>query len=185
MKNLTASNRKSLIRLASSLPKGSDERKAILAGLKAAGTYISPKVEPTPVMLQAIAVMEKLWPYGLRLERRDSKVRLGTYREGYVTKKVYGQVSTYPSVGGDYNIPYQATQDSEESLRAMVNVDVYFYDNGKVEVVLRQPKRPISGRQWADDEEDLLFKGTTFGGAAVRAVKQAKAAFDMWEAKFE
>lgn len=38
MKKLTASDRKSLIRLASSLPKGSPERKAILAGLsKSAG----------------------------------------------------------------------------------------------------------------------------------------------------
>ena len=33
-RNLTASDRKSLIRLASTLPAGSDERKAILAGLK-------------------------------------------------------------------------------------------------------------------------------------------------------
>jgi len=40
MKNLTASDRKSLIRLASSLPKGSPERKAILAGLeKKAASY--------------------------------------------------------------------------------------------------------------------------------------------------
>ena len=37
---LTASDRKTLIRLASTLPKGSDERKAILAGLsKSAKTY--------------------------------------------------------------------------------------------------------------------------------------------------
>lgn len=37
MKNLTASNRRSLIRLASTLPVGSDERKAILAGLSEHG----------------------------------------------------------------------------------------------------------------------------------------------------
>ena len=35
-RKLTASDRKSLIRLASSLPKGSDERRAILSGLKKA-----------------------------------------------------------------------------------------------------------------------------------------------------
>lgn len=33
MKNITASNRSALIRLAASLPKGSEERRAILAGL--------------------------------------------------------------------------------------------------------------------------------------------------------
>ena len=34
MKNLTASDRKNLIKLASSLPKGSKERRIILAGIK-------------------------------------------------------------------------------------------------------------------------------------------------------
>ena len=37
MKNLTASDRKNLIRLASELPKGSDERRALLSGLKISG----------------------------------------------------------------------------------------------------------------------------------------------------
>ena len=36
MHKLTTTDRKSLIRLASELPKGSDERRAILAGLKSA-----------------------------------------------------------------------------------------------------------------------------------------------------
>ena len=36
-RTLTASDRKSLIRLAASLPKGSEDRRAILAGLKTAG----------------------------------------------------------------------------------------------------------------------------------------------------
>ena len=40
-KNLTASDRKSLIRLASTLPKGSKERRAILAGLnKVASEFV-------------------------------------------------------------------------------------------------------------------------------------------------
>ena len=38
-RNLTASDRKSLIRLASTLPKGSPQRKAILAGLKKTSGY--------------------------------------------------------------------------------------------------------------------------------------------------
>lgn len=36
---LTASDRKALIRLASGLPKGSEERRAILAGLKSAASW--------------------------------------------------------------------------------------------------------------------------------------------------
>ncbi len=42
-RHLTASDRKSLIRLASTLPVGSPERKAILAGLEksAAGSYLA------------------------------------------------------------------------------------------------------------------------------------------------
>ena len=57
MKTLTASDRKSLIRLASSLPKGSPERRAILAGLKKAA---SPMPEAT--FWQIIRVYSKLSP---------------------------------------------------------------------------------------------------------------------------
>ena len=39
MKNITATDRKALIRLASSLPKGSEERKTILAGLSKATDF--------------------------------------------------------------------------------------------------------------------------------------------------
>lgn len=42
MKNLTASDRSSLIKLASSLPKGDETRKAILSGLKTA-VYMDPR----------------------------------------------------------------------------------------------------------------------------------------------
>ena len=38
--NLTATDRKALIRLASSLPKGSEERQVILAGLKKSGSWV-------------------------------------------------------------------------------------------------------------------------------------------------
>lgn len=43
--NLTASNRKSLIRLASTLPAGSEERRAILAGLSKSAADVDPKAE--------------------------------------------------------------------------------------------------------------------------------------------
>ena len=48
MKNLTSSDRKSLIRLAASLPKGSEERRAILAGLNKKGKLkLVPNQPPT------------------------------------------------------------------------------------------------------------------------------------------
>ena len=49
MKNLTASDRKSLIRLAASLPKGDKSRRAILAGLNKSAFYkLVPSDQPTP-----------------------------------------------------------------------------------------------------------------------------------------
>lgn len=49
MKNLTASDRKSLIRLASSLPQGDKGRRAILAGLNKVAIYkLVPSDQPTP-----------------------------------------------------------------------------------------------------------------------------------------
>jgi|APSaa5957512622_1039677.scaffolds.fasta_scaffold124269_2 hypothetical protein len=45
MKTLTASDRKSLIRLASELPEGSEERRAILSGLKQSKTAAGPRME--------------------------------------------------------------------------------------------------------------------------------------------
>lgn len=44
-RSLTASDRKSLIRLAASLPKGSEDRRAILAGLKTSRTEDGRKFE--------------------------------------------------------------------------------------------------------------------------------------------
>jgi hypothetical protein len=185
VKTLTASDRSALIKLASSLDKGSQERKVILAGLKkSAGVYISSKVEPTPVMLQAIKVMEKLFPYGLRLEKRGSKVELSTYREGYLAKTIPGRWVSNWSVGGDHNFPYQETPDSVVKLRAFVSVTAIFHEDGKVEVELRQPKLPLEGRDYAEGEDTTLFKGRVFKGPATRAVKKARAAFDMWGAKF-
>ena len=52
MKTLTASDRSALIRLASSLPKGSEERRAILAGLKQAADDPHPFGERDKVFVQ-------------------------------------------------------------------------------------------------------------------------------------
>ena len=62
-RKLTASDRKNLIRLASSLPKGSEERRAILAGLKSA--YFYHETMPRrgkPTLFKGDLVMFK--PYG-------------------------------------------------------------------------------------------------------------------------
>ena len=64
MRNLTASDRSALIKLASSLPAGSPERKAILAGLQgssktAAGKSIDPILEAAKKMGRSIQLITK------------------------------------------------------------------------------------------------------------------------------
>ena len=61
-RSLTASDRSALIRLASTLPKGSKERKAILAGLKEAARR-------TPITLQELLDLDEGGT--LLLEKRD------------------------------------------------------------------------------------------------------------------
>lgn len=57
--NITASDRTSLIRLASSLPKGSPERRVLLAGLKKVSSYLTPEMEQAALRedAQALAVL--------------------------------------------------------------------------------------------------------------------------------
>jgi len=54
-RKLTASDRKSLIRLASTMPKGSPERRAILASLKVAGEELEGNTAP-------IRDLQRAWP---------------------------------------------------------------------------------------------------------------------------
>jgi hypothetical protein len=191
-RSLTASDRSSLIRLASSLPAGSAERKAILAGLagmkaspKTAKVYVSPKVEVTPAMQEAMAAFERLWDYGGRLEERGGAVHLSTYREGYIPVKIPAQYSSYSSVGGDYEVGYQKTAPQTKELRTMVSLDVSFFPDGKVKVELSEPKYPVSGSSgWANSEEKILSQGRGFGPARKRALAIAKMRFEHWVAQF-
>ena len=74
-RKLTASDRKRLIRIASEMPAGSPERKAILSGLAKAAALPSATVE----MFLRVAV-SKLTQYDKRLQKRQPNIyRLGHY----------------------------------------------------------------------------------------------------------
>jgi hypothetical protein len=88
-RTLTASDRSALIRLASTLPKGSDERKAILAGLrKRAEDYLDTlvkTVERGPV--EFVESDGKVW-YGF--DPKDRQVILEPERRGLRLRVVEG-----------------------------------------------------------------------------------------------
>jgi|APSaa5957512622_1039677.scaffolds.fasta_scaffold136043_1 hypothetical protein len=154
-------------------------------GLTKTATFISPKVEMTPDIQRALDAALRLWgKWGLRLEaaRGSSPITLSIYSEGYISHTIRGQVGVIESPGGDRRDPYQVTPDREESVRVMVYMAVHFFDNGKVDVLLRQPK------MWAidEDEEEILYKSNRgFGPAGVKALRKAHKAFEKWEARFE
>ena len=63
MKNLTASDRKALIRLASSLEKGSSERRAILAGLdRVDRSKVAKKSKTAASMAKHIQALQRMFP---------------------------------------------------------------------------------------------------------------------------
>ena len=82
--NLTASDRKALIRLASSLPQGSDERKAILAGLKKTSGFAEMKqwwkndsrnIQAfQKSLLRTLESKGFTFPYGGKWEQGDSRM---------------------------------------------------------------------------------------------------------------
>ena len=77
---LTASDRKALIKLAGDLPKGSEERKAILAGLQKTAAQVN------------ISSLSTLWKlFGLMLHFQDDRVdaRLFGKAEDDLAKKRY------------------------------------------------------------------------------------------------
>jgi len=61
-KTLTASDRKTLIRLASTMEKGSPERKAILAGLSKASGVVQPKTDKTARLSPKKAWYDVMYP---------------------------------------------------------------------------------------------------------------------------
>jgi len=78
--NLTASDRKALIRLASTLPVGSDERKVILAGLKK-----SKQAAPTPAVDETLAPYQNL---AADFERKFRALDMSSGRVRYFGKTV-------------------------------------------------------------------------------------------------
>ena len=85
MKNLTASDRSALIRLAASLPKGSEERRAILAGLSksAAPTADDWELYAKPGVGDAVRILNAALAEGYRfLDKRLRGKRWDEYGRG-------------------------------------------------------------------------------------------------------
>jgi len=110
-RNVTASDRSALIRLASSLPAGSPERKAILAGLERVGSDVPPQVQALMNQLQRVQGVSNVyvtdtWSDGyfhLRVvvEPKESKNALG----GWSGKIVEFATRANGGYGKFYNLP--------------------------------------------------------------------------------
>jgi hypothetical protein len=136
----------------------------------------------TPVIKRAMAAFEKANPLGdawhhVRVEARRSGVSVSTYIEGYIKKRTPGRVSTYQSVGGDYNIPYQETPDREETKRVMVSLWVEIGNDGTVTIEHRHPD--------SREGHDVIFQGRGFGKKAASVVAGTVDTFRRWRKRFE
>lgn len=85
VRKLTASDRESLIKLASSLPKGDETRKAILAGLKTAGI---PDQEARPASADALLKITSSFPGRKVTDHGDLGANIGYVVKGESNAKV-------------------------------------------------------------------------------------------------
>ena len=120
-RSLTASDRKALIRLASTLPKGSDERRAVLAGLMdLGGTGTTAQVREdieeflSSIFGHQIKVMKRGDVMGVREEGNDhgTSIEMAMDLEGRWTIKAQFETS-----GKVSHIPYE---DHDEYARDFV-----------------------------------------------------------------
>ena len=101
MRTLTASDRSALIKLASSLPSGSSERKAILAGLQGSSSKTASGVNiPGVHVLDNAIVQDNAKVYGKANVRDDAKVYDNAEVYDYATVTGYAEVSGEAKVYG-------------------------------------------------------------------------------------
>jgi hypothetical protein len=167
------------------MPVGDGARKAILAGLvKASKLRVSPKVVVTPEIQEAITAYDKLFARpGILQALPSGTVRLSTYTEGYAPRVIPGEYGSYPSVGGDHEVGYVVRESQTEEVRILVSLEVKFYPDGRVVVVLEEPGSSFHKGKY-DPEENILVQGRGFGSAGVKALIRAKKTFAFWEARF-
>ena len=144
------------------------------------GYWVSPNVEVTPAVKRAINAMNRANPTGdawhhFRVEQKSYGTIISAYIQGYVTKTVRGRVSVMPSVGGDYNIPFQDTPDREVEERVIVNLWIEFNKDGSTTIELTD--------RWGDRK--VVFKGRGFGKKAQETVVDAADTFRHWRKRFE
>ncbi|MBQ73283.1 MAG: hypothetical protein CMJ67_10305 [Planctomycetaceae bacterium] len=90
-RNLTAADRSTLIRLASTLPVGSEERKAILAGLAAEGLLSDKQASRPPLDKEQIAEIEKEgWP-DMMSQAEASDWAVNTIRQAWRERGMVGK----------------------------------------------------------------------------------------------
>ncbi len=94
-RTITASDRKSLIRLAASLPKGSEERRAVLAGLKTSRMEDMEKFES-----EAKKIYKEVQKFAVKLAQWDHQ---------------YGDDVTDPVVKKSFSLVSQAQSKLDEA----------------------------------------------------------------------
>ena len=86
-------------------------------------------------------------------------------------------------MGGDYEIGYMVRESQTEEVRVIVSLEVKFYPDGRVMVVLAEPGISFHKGKY-ESEENILVQGQGFGSAGVKALIRAKKTFELWEARF-
>jgi hypothetical protein len=155
--------------------------------LKISKLRIPSDVDVTPVMQKAITAYEKLFSYGALRNTGSGTVTLSAFQDGYVSKKIPPTYGSYPSVGGDYNIGYEREEGQTAEVKFLVSLEVTFFPNDKVEVVLSEPVE--HGRAWHkqphrfENQRVTLYSGRGFGPKGVMALTEARKKFDYWSSQ--
>jgi len=145
-------------------------------------SWVSEKVVLTPVIARAMSAMtgtSDAW-HSFRVENRRHGVTISTYIEGYAKKKVYGQVSTYQSVGGDYNIPFNVSPDREVEERVTVFLMIVFGVDGRTTIELSD----VDIRTF-ESSGKVIYSGRGFGKGALQALDKAAQTFRYWAKRFD
>ena len=111
--NITASDRKALIRLASSLPKGSEERKTILAGLKKTSSGIRRSGRPGSYVWDAAVKLRR--PIVTDYGTYDDRAEVSGSAEGFeIELWAKDGDSETMAFTDDYNLPSVDEGDLED-----------------------------------------------------------------------
>lgn len=135
MRNLTASDRSALIRLASSLPAGSPERKAILAGLEPRGLAAVSGKATYVNALDNLADLAELV--------ENAQEIIDGFNLHYASKRVAG---TDPQIASEYEISKKLTEGqklADQTVEAMKNLVKLFPEEPKYAKALADAQKML------------------------------------------